>query len=47
LPELDRGAIVFLMELAGAAALLYGWNRFGLRDPVARRQFLRTGQLPR
>ncbi|MEY2430332.1 MAG: hypothetical protein QOC92_57 [Acidimicrobiaceae bacterium] len=47
LPELDRGALVVVMELAGLAALLYASNRFGLRDPRARGRFLQTGQLPR
>jgi hypothetical protein len=47
LPELDRGALLLVMELGGVAALVYGWNRFGLRDPGARARFLRTGQLPR
>jgi hypothetical protein len=47
LPELDRGALLVVMELAGVAALLYASNRFGLRDPAARARFLQTGQLPR
>jgi hypothetical protein len=47
LPELDRGAFSVVMEFVGVAALLYAWNRFGLRDPAARDRFLRTGQLPR
>jgi hypothetical protein len=47
LPELDRGALSFAMELVGVAALVYAWNRFGLRAPEARERFLRTGQLPR
>jgi hypothetical protein len=47
LPEIDRGALSFLMEIAGMVALLYAWNRFELRDPGARSRFLRTGQLPR
>ena len=45
--ELDRGALSLLMELAGVAALLYGWRRYGLQDPAARERFLHTGQLPR
>jgi hypothetical protein len=47
LPELDRGALSVVMELVGVAALVYAWNRFGLREPAARDRFLRTGQLPR
>ncbi|MEY2420916.1 MAG: hypothetical protein QOI95_983 [Acidimicrobiaceae bacterium] len=47
LPELDRGALSFVMEIVGVAALVYAWNRFDLRDPAARDRFLRTGQLPR
>jgi hypothetical protein len=47
LPELDRGGVSIVMEVVGALALLYGWNRFGLRDVSARRRFLHTGQLPR
>ncbi|HEV3227634.1 MAG TPA: hypothetical protein VGZ52_12390 [Acidimicrobiales bacterium] len=47
LPELDRGALSLLMELAGLAASAYGVNRYGLRDAEARKRFLRTGQLPR
>jgi hypothetical protein len=47
LPELDRGALLVAMEVAGVAALVYGGNRFGLRDAAARARFLQTGQLPR
>jgi len=47
LPELDRGALSVVMELVGIAALIWGANRHGLREPRARERFLRTGQLPR
>ncbi len=47
LPEFDRGGVSVLMELVGLAALAYGINRYGLREPSARERFLRTGQLPR
>jgi hypothetical protein len=47
LPELDRGALAWLMEVVGIGALAYGVNRFGLREAGARERFLRTGQLPR
>ena len=45
--ELDRGGLSLLMELAGIAAIVYGWRRYGLQEPTARDRFLRTGQLPR
>jgi len=47
LPEVARGAVSVLMELAGLGALVYGWRRYGLEDRAARNRFLRTGQLPR
>jgi membrane-bound metal-dependent hydrolase YbcI (DUF457 family) len=47
LPEFDRGALALLMEIVGLAALAYGVDRHGLREPEARERFLRTGQLPR
>jgi len=47
LPEFDRGGLSLLMEVAGLAALIYGWQRYGLQEPAARERFLRTGQLPR
>ena len=47
LPEVARGALALLMEAAGLAALVYAYDRYGLRDPAARRVFLRTGRLPR
>jgi hypothetical protein len=47
MPELDRGALSVLMEIAGAGAIAYAVNRYGLRDAHARDRFLRTGQLPR
>lgn len=46
-PELDRGAATLILEVAGAAAIVYGWHRFGLQDERARKRFLATGQLPR
>lgn len=45
LPELARGLGAVPMELAGAAALVYGWKRFGLVDPQRRATFLRTGRI--
>ena len=40
LPELDRGALSLLMELAGIGALVYGWRRYGLDERPARSRFL-------
>lgn len=48
LPELDRPlAVVLLMELVGAACLVWAWRSFGLDRPGPRQRFLRTGQLDR
>jgi hypothetical protein len=44
-PELTRGAIGVLLELAGVAALWWSWRAFGLERPEARDRFLRTGRL--
>lgn len=46
-PEFDRGASALFLEALGAAAIAFGWRRFGLRDPRARTRFLASGQLPR
>jgi hypothetical protein len=45
--ELDRGLWSVLMELAGIAAGVWAYRRFGLDDPERRQRFLRTGQLDR
>lgn len=47
LPEVDRGGASLLLEVLGAAAIVYGWRRFGLDERGARQRFLATGQLPR
>jgi hypothetical protein len=48
LPGLDHGlAILVLEELAGALIVAWCCQRFHLGDPNVRRQFLRTGHLPR
>lgn len=47
LPELGRGAFDIVLEIAGAVALWWCWQRFGLADPARRARFLRTGQLDR
>lgn len=48
LPFLDHGLPVLLLEeLAGVAIVVWCWRRFRLGDPAVRRQFFRTGHLPR
>ena len=47
LPSVDHGPVVVVLEeLAGAAALVWFWQRFQLRDRAVRATFLRTGRLP-
>jgi hypothetical protein len=48
IPELDHGATAtIVMELIGAAALVWCWITFDFNDPEHRRTFLHTGHLPR
>jgi hypothetical protein len=47
LPELARGGLDLVLEIAGAAALWWCWRRFRLDEPARRQRFLRTGQLDR
>ncbi len=47
LPELDRGLLGLLMEVAGALTLVWAWRRFGLADSARRAAFLRTGRIDR
>jgi hypothetical protein len=47
LPELSRGALNVILELAGAAVLWWCWTRFRLGEPARRARFLRTGRLDR
>jgi membrane-bound metal-dependent hydrolase YbcI (DUF457 family) len=47
LPELDHGAVTWLLEAVGLAALVWCWSTFGLADPDRRARFLHTGQLDR
>jgi hypothetical protein len=47
LPEIERGVLTVLLELAGAAALAWCWQRFRLNEPRRRAEFLRTGHLGR
>lgn len=47
-PELDRPlAAVVLLEVLGAGAIVWCYRTFGFDDPERRRQFVRTGHLPR
>lgn len=45
LPSIDRGAWNVLLELLGAAAIVWMGKRHGLADPERRGEFLRTGAL--
>ena len=47
LPSVERGAFNVVLELAGAAALVWAWSRFRLREPARREVFLRTGRVGR
>ncbi|MCO8126839.1 hypothetical protein NHL50_06440 [Acidimicrobiia bacterium EGI L10123] len=46
-PELARGALSVLLELAGIGLGLWWVRRVGLDDRAARDEFRRTGRLPR
>ena len=46
-PEASRSGVAVVLELAGAAALWWAWNRFGLADPRRRARLWRTGHLDR
>lgn len=46
-PELARGGLSVVLELAGAAVGVWWYRRVGLDDADARARFSRTGQLPR
>ena len=46
-PELARGALTVVLELAGIALALWWVRRVGLDQPDARAEFRRTGRLPR
>ena len=46
-PELARGGLSVLLELAGIALGLWWVRRVGLDDRAARDEFARTGRLPR
>ena len=47
LPSVERGVANLLLEVAGAAVLVWAWRRFRLFEPERRAYFLRTGRLGR
>ena len=44
-PSLDRPVLDVVLEVAGAAILVWVWRRFGLADPQRRQRFWREGVL--
>jgi len=46
-PEIARGALSVVLEVAGIALALWWARRVGLDDPAARAEFRRSGRLPR
>ncbi|MBI4882904.1 MAG: hypothetical protein HY826_02480 [Actinobacteria bacterium] len=44
-PALERGWLNAVLEVLGAAMLVWAGRRFGLGDPTRRREFLRSGVL--
>ncbi len=48
LPSVERGlGFDLVLELIGAAVLVWAWRRFRMDLPANRRRFLTTGRLPR
>ena len=47
LPELGRGGLDVLLEVAGLAACAWAYRRFRLDEPERRADFLRTGRIGR
>lgn len=47
LPTWDALGVVVLKEVIGLAALAFTVRRYGLADPAARRDLVRSGRLPR
>jgi membrane-bound metal-dependent hydrolase YbcI (DUF457 family) len=47
LPELGRGPLNLLLELAGLASCWWGYRRFRLDEPERRSAFIRTGRVGR
>ncbi|MEI8398927.1 MAG: hypothetical protein ACOYKG_00780 [Ilumatobacteraceae bacterium] len=45
IPSFDRIALDVLLEIAGAAMLMWVWRTNNLSDPDARHAFFRTGRL--
>ncbi|MEN3272394.1 MAG: hypothetical protein V7636_1155 [Actinomycetota bacterium] len=45
--SVQRGGFDIVLELAGAAILVWAWRRFRLGEPERRAYFLRTGRLGR
>jgi hypothetical protein len=46
-PELSRGAVTIVLEVAGLALAWWWARRVGLDDRTARDEFVRSGRLPR
>jgi hypothetical protein len=47
LPSAERGVANVVLEVAGAAALVWAWQRFRLGEPERRQRFLTSGRLSR
>lgn len=47
LPEVGRGGLDVVLELAGAAVCWWAYRRFRLDEPERRSEFLRTGRVGR
>jgi membrane-bound metal-dependent hydrolase YbcI (DUF457 family) len=47
LPSVERGGFDIVLELAGAAVLVWAWRTFRMDIPANRRRFLKTGRLKR
>jgi uncharacterized membrane protein YeaQ/YmgE (transglycosylase-associated protein family) len=47
LPSVSRGALDIVLELVGAAILVWAYRRFRLDEPARRAVFVRTGRLSR
>lgn len=44
-PSLERGWLNVVLEVIGAAIVVWAWQRFGLADAERRRDFIRSGVL--
>jgi membrane-bound metal-dependent hydrolase YbcI (DUF457 family) len=47
LPSIDRGWFTVVLEIVGAAILVWAWRRFRLGEPERRQRFVTTGRLSR